>query len=560
MTRFETALREVMPGITLPYWDMVLDSRLVDPRESSFWSEELMGSGEGPVLTGPFQNWQTADGSHLTRNIGTGGGFFTNLDIERMCFKSKLEQVTEPFARSSSVFERTQSNVHLFVGGEMRDYWSAVNDPLFFLHYAFIDCIWEQFREHQRSVNVNPETDYPAFYGTAAHAPDFPVFRDFLITNQDALKDKYGKNLYRCAPRPRCVDNLSCGSENLQCDFETLNCLPTKRNVGNFCPNHGTFQRKGYQNSYCANGVCDVDQWGYIPIEVVYGRPPDFPVYNSHPYDNGQPNFSEDIYNPKCYKESEMFSSRLSRHLDTPEFTDCGCKTRGVNHGGVYLQSHGINYQGSYREYTVVDRRLAVSSSVGIVAVKKPVGGESLAFIRAYDDCGRICRPVCHMPNTEWYETCTGVVKVSSTQPLQYANSYEGAFLGLWDFSRGPFIPVINMDSIRLTFYCDFSGSWPWMFYQPAPPMAGTLAPITTTVPTLIGSDQTREEVMHTAPPTTTTTTTTSTTTTTTTPRPTTTTTTTPRPTTTPLRTRARIPRTTTTEAPTTTRFVDPGM
>jgi hypothetical protein len=38
----------------------------------------------------------------------------------------------------------------------------------------------------------------------------------------------------------------------------------------------------------------------------------------------------------------------------------------------MYIQSDGLNYDGTYREYAVIDHRLAISMSVAYVAVKAP--------------------------------------------------------------------------------------------------------------------------------------------------------------------------------------------
>lgn len=36
--------------------------------------------------------------------------------------------------------------VHIYIGGDMAMLDTAANDPVFFLHHAFVDYIWEMFR------------------------------------------------------------------------------------------------------------------------------------------------------------------------------------------------------------------------------------------------------------------------------------------------------------------------------------------------------------------------------------------------------------------------------
>lgn len=39
--------------------------------------------------------------------------------------------------------------VHDWIGGDMGSVTVSAFDPVFYLHHAFIDYIWEKFREHQ---------------------------------------------------------------------------------------------------------------------------------------------------------------------------------------------------------------------------------------------------------------------------------------------------------------------------------------------------------------------------------------------------------------------------
>jgi tyrosinase len=45
--------------------------------------------------------------------------------------------------------ESLHDSVHDYIGGDMGVVENSAYDPIFWFHHAFIDYIWESFREHQ---------------------------------------------------------------------------------------------------------------------------------------------------------------------------------------------------------------------------------------------------------------------------------------------------------------------------------------------------------------------------------------------------------------------------
>jgi hypothetical protein len=43
--------------------------------------------------------------------------------------------------------------------------------------------------------------------------------------------------------------------------------------------------------------------------------------------------------------------------------------------GTIYVQSNGLNYLGTYKEFAIVDNRMALSQSTTFIAVKSPERG-----------------------------------------------------------------------------------------------------------------------------------------------------------------------------------------
>ena len=60
-SRFEQALRQVDPTVTIPYWDSTMDAILGDNAgDTMMWTEDFLGNKDGDVVTGPFAHWVTS--------------------------------------------------------------------------------------------------------------------------------------------------------------------------------------------------------------------------------------------------------------------------------------------------------------------------------------------------------------------------------------------------------------------------------------------------------------------------------------------------------------------
>ncbi|MFI0241650.1 tyrosinase family protein [Streptomyces sp. NPDC016845] len=174
---FESALRKADPGVTVPYWDWTVDRT---PGASLWGAGFLGGNGrrsDHQVTTGPFAHqhghWDikvaVTDGDFLMRDFGRPK------DPVDLPSKAELEgAMREPVydadpwnSVASSGFrnrfegwptrrgDRTWYNhnrVHRWVSGHMLGAGS-VNDPVFWLHHAFVDLCWSRWCER------HPEAD-----------------------------------------------------------------------------------------------------------------------------------------------------------------------------------------------------------------------------------------------------------------------------------------------------------------------------------------------------------------------------------------------------------------
>ncbi|MET9699381.1 tyrosinase family protein [Streptomyces sp. NPDC006529] len=167
LIEFETALQRIDPAVALPYWDWTTDRT---PR-SSLWAADFLGgtgrARDGQVMDGPFAHsagkWPLAvrvDGrEYLRRALGTGVAELpTKAEVESVLALSVYDSA--PWNSSSSGFRNhlegwrgpnLHNRVHVWVGGQMGT-GASPNDPVFWMHHAYIDKLWAEWQaRHPRS-------------------------------------------------------------------------------------------------------------------------------------------------------------------------------------------------------------------------------------------------------------------------------------------------------------------------------------------------------------------------------------------------------------------------
>ncbi|KAL6725891.1 hypothetical protein Aduo_007913 [Ancylostoma duodenale] len=266
MKRLEIALRMVDHEVALPYWDPTLDYELSDPRYSVLWSEELMGEQDydGYVRRSPFKRWTSHGRSIFRRNVGDKGNLMKETDI--ITITDLTNEYQHIFAHTAAslgcpnpgywtAIEYVGADSQLFVGGDMLNFLTATNDPLFWSLHAMIDSIWEQWRQLHQSVHSHRENQYPTNdtrCSGPAHFRDSPMvpFNNHKVI--DGLSNKYTKNLYTYGKRPQCDGSNSCGSKYLYCELGTRHCA-SKVRIGGPCTNYSPGE---CYNGKCKNNIC----------------------------------------------------------------------------------------------------------------------------------------------------------------------------------------------------------------------------------------------------------------------------------------------------------------
>uniref|UniRef100_A0A914S644 ShKT domain-containing protein n=1 Tax=Parascaris equorum TaxID=6256 RepID=A0A914S644_PAREQ len=282
LKRLEIALRLADAEVSLPYWDSTLDSLLADPRDSILWTDELMGStDENGTVQGDFSNWKVPQGRRmLRREVGTQGSPLTKHDIDYIMSMTSADDILAFTAPRQGCYYRTdynaleyaQGGVQVFVGGDMLDIATAANDPVFYLHHAFVDLLWEHSGSH---------------FGSAFMRPFEP------LRNIDGLSSSYTDFLYDYAPRPSCEDGPSCGY--LFCDHSRLpaRCVSKVKPGGN-CTGFHRGEDVCYRGR-CVDGTCVADSITFPSTRSPVSTNRIIPVLNS------------------CYNEHECCSTWAAR-------------------------------------------------------------------------------------------------------------------------------------------------------------------------------------------------------------------------------------------------------
>ncbi|MEU3313822.1 tyrosinase family protein [Streptomyces sp. NPDC048387] len=170
---FESALQRIDKNVSLPYWDWTADRT----PNSSLWASDFMGgtrrARDGQVLDGPFAyqggKWALTVGvdrrTYLRRGLGSGTPPLpTRAEVDSVVAMPVYDSA--PWNSASNGFRNhlegwrgvnLHNRVHVWVGGQMTSAASP-NDPVFWLHHAFIDKLWAEWQAKNPKSGYLPAT------------------------------------------------------------------------------------------------------------------------------------------------------------------------------------------------------------------------------------------------------------------------------------------------------------------------------------------------------------------------------------------------------------------
>ncbi|MFC9078261.1 tyrosinase family protein [Streptomyces sp. NPDC057062] len=166
LIEFEKALQSVDPSVALPYWDWTSDRSA----HSSPWAPDFLGgtgrSLDARVTDGPFAaatgNWTISvrvdARTYLRRSLGATGELPSRAEVDSVLAMDTYDM--PPWNSASDGFRNhlegwrgvnLHNRVHVWVGGQMATGVSP-NDPVFWLHHAYVDKLWAKWqRRHPAS-------------------------------------------------------------------------------------------------------------------------------------------------------------------------------------------------------------------------------------------------------------------------------------------------------------------------------------------------------------------------------------------------------------------------
>jgi tyrosinase len=148
---FELALRDLMPGLTIPWWNWTTDAAVPSAyKQQSVEGKPnpLYSAAVDPVAIEQGKRMGDTRGPVTVRKEGAKGAppLPTAKQIEEVLLLGSFKDFTEQL-------ENYHNNVHVWVGGHMGDIPFAAFDPIFWAHHAMIDRIWRIWQlEHSKSA------------------------------------------------------------------------------------------------------------------------------------------------------------------------------------------------------------------------------------------------------------------------------------------------------------------------------------------------------------------------------------------------------------------------
>jgi tyrosinase len=148
---FEMAMRDRVPGVTLPWWDWTLRP----PRQSGLpqiFTDRTVGAQPNPLLS--FRINLPSTRPPLVRSTrrqpGRPNDLPTQADVDDVLSRTDWGDFAD-------ALENVHDQVHGWVGGDMGIVASAAFDPIFWSHHSMIDRIYWLWQVKNGNANISQD-------------------------------------------------------------------------------------------------------------------------------------------------------------------------------------------------------------------------------------------------------------------------------------------------------------------------------------------------------------------------------------------------------------------
>ncbi|XP_045173811.2 putative tyrosinase-like protein tyr-3 [Mercenaria mercenaria] len=221
-------MRNINPSVSLPYWDYTIDHDIAQPFESVLWTPCYYGENNNVVRSSSFSFLYGAHGAVISRDLAKNyysTKLISKADIDILKGFCNFKDITtgaDETAKEHNL-EDLHDSVHDYIGGDMGVVENSAYDPVFWFHHAFIDYIWESFREHQieQCSNIDVESDYRPLDDLGwkivnKQGPEDSMFGYTHLKIIDGLWNNWTDTFYTYEPQPSC--GSTCTGKYLYCD------------------------------------------------------------------------------------------------------------------------------------------------------------------------------------------------------------------------------------------------------------------------------------------------------------------------------------------------------
>lgn len=147
----ELRLRQVIPTVTLPWWDWTSSASHQEGLPKAFLEQHVDGNPNPlsdfyinlPNIPNPIDR-------KTRRNTDPPNRLPTKNDVEKVLTASSYGEFCDQV-------EDLHDRIHVWVGGDMGRVATAAFDPIFWVHHCMVDRIWWIWQQEHKNINMPEE-------------------------------------------------------------------------------------------------------------------------------------------------------------------------------------------------------------------------------------------------------------------------------------------------------------------------------------------------------------------------------------------------------------------